>query len=133
MGSWESQQPNLKPGKIGYISSSWLQNLDTILIIFLLYSLPGSHFGPRVLPRGSLVIPLSVVRPSVGRLLIVFFSNFLHEVSAPQGYKSDRARFLKKKSWGHKWGKTHFGGTFDLFCPYLCIQSLKVSEMSYTL
>ena len=53
-----------------------------------------SHFGPRVYPRGSLVIalvrpsvrPWSVVRPSVFKYLrdcSKDFSNFLHEVSAP--------------------------------------------------
>ena len=28
--------------------------------------------------------------------------------------------------------KPHFWGIFDVFCPYLCIQSLRVSEISYT-
>ena len=27
----------------------------------------------------------------------------------------------------------HFGGIFDVFCSYLCIQSLKVSEILHTL
>ena len=26
-----------------------------------------------------------------------------------------------------------FGGIFEVFCPYLCIQSLKVPEISHTL
>ena len=44
----------------------------------------------------------------------------LDEVSAPQGYKSDRARFLKKNLGGSQMGENpHFGGIFDVFCPYL--------------
>ena len=30
------------------------------------------------------------------------------------------------------WEKTLLGGIFDVFWPYLCIQSLQFSEMSYT-
>ena len=52
--------------------------------------------------RGSLVMALvrSLVRGrSVFKYLrdrSLVFSNFLHEVRAPQGYKSDKARFLRK-------------------------------------
>ena len=50
------------------------------------------------------------------------FSKFLHEVKAPQGYKSDRARFLNKYPGGSQMGeKNHFGGVFDVFFPHLCI------------
>ena len=38
----------------------------------------------------------------------------------PTGYKSDRTRFLKKNLWGSQMGENpHFGGIFDVFCPYL--------------
>ena len=37
---------------------------------------------------------------------------------------------FKKNLRGHKWGKTSI---LDIFCPHLCIQSLKFSEISYTL
>ena len=57
----------------------------------------------------------------------------MHEARAPQGYKSDRALFLKKIEGSQMVENPHFGGIFDVFCPYLCIRSLKVSEISHTL
>ena len=63
----------------------------------------------------------------------LFFSNFLHEGREPYGHKSDKARFLKIKSLGvTNRGKPQFLGIFYVFCPYLCIQSLKFSEISYS-
>ena len=63
----------------------------------------------------------SVVRLSVGPSVFKYlrdsskdFSNFLHEVSAPQGYKSNRARF-SKKNIGHKWGKPTLGSFLIFF------------------
>ena len=64
----------------------------------------STYFGPRVLPRMYLVIALVCpwsVRWSVFKYLrdrSLVFPNFVHEVRAPQGYKSDRARFLGKES-----------------------------------
>ena len=44
------------------------------------------------------------------------FYNFLHEVRAPSGCKSDRARFLKINLEGSQMGeKPHFGGFFYNF------------------
>ena len=43
------------------------------------------------------------------------FSNFLHEVRVPYGYKNDRARILKKNLGGHKWGKYPIFGAFLMF------------------
>ena len=107
------------------------------------------YFGPWVYPRGPSVITLvcqsvvclSVVHPSVLPRSVfeylrdhsLVFSNFLHEVRAPLGYKIDRAPFLNKIIlWGHKWGKT-FGGICQVLFPYFFIQSLTSTEFSCTL
>ena len=39
---------------------------------------------------------------------------------------------MKKILGFTNWGKPHFWG-IDVFCPYLCIQPLKVSEISHAL
>ena len=73
-----------------------------------------SILDPGFTPKGSLVIALVRVCVCVSLCVSVFkylrdfslvFSSFLHEVRAPQGYKSDRARFLKKNVGGSQMGK----------------------------
>ena len=57
---------------------------------------------------------------------------FCMKLGHHKGTKATEPDFWKK-SWGvTNWGKSHFGGTFDVFWPYFRIQSLKVSEISYT-
>ena len=66
--------------------------------------------------------PFLFVRVSVFKNLrdcSVDFPNFLHEVGTSSGYKSDRARFLKKKSLGVTNGEETLFGAFFVFCPYL--------------
>ena len=61
------------------------------------------------------------VRVSVFKYLrdrSLVFSETLHEVNAPQGYKSDRARFWKKILGGGKWEKIPRFGAF-LIWTYL--------------
>ena len=102
--------------------------------IFVPWTFYKYHFGPRVYPRGSYVIthvrPWSVVRGPWsmvhGRSVFKYlrdrskdFSNFLHEVRVPYGYKSDRARFLKKNCGGRKWGKTPIFGSFLVFFVHI--------------
>ena len=99
------------------------------------------HFGPPVYPRASYVIPHvrpwsvrgpSVVRPSTFKYLrdrSKDFSNFLHEVSAPYGYKSDRIRFLKNNLWGSQIGETSIG-VFLKFVAHISAL-LKCFEISY--
>ena len=41
-----------------------------------------------------------------------------------KGTKVTEPKFWKK-SWGSQMGKNPFGGIFYVFCPYLCIQSLR--------
>ena len=95
------------------------------------------HFGPRVYPRGSYVIthvrPWSVVcGPSVGQSLDIsetdlrIFLIFLHEVSAPQGYTSDRARLLKISLGGRKWGKISLFGAFLMFFVHISKTALTI-------
>ena len=84
-----------------------------------------SIFGPRVLPRGSLVITLVrpwSVCPSVGpslnisetalRIILIFCMKLVHH----KGTKVTEPDLWKKSLGGHKWGKTPI---FDVFCPYL--------------
>ena len=72
-------------GKIDqyYFNVSLLTRIQVHALIY-----ETAYFGPRVLPRGSLVIALvrPSVRPSVFKYLrdrLLVFSNFLHEVRAP--------------------------------------------------
>ena len=47
------------------------------------------------------------------------FSNFLHEVSAPQGYKSDRAQYLTKNLGGLQKGENPLFGAFLMFFVHI--------------
>ena len=50
----------------------------------------------------------------------------MHEVSTRYWYKSDRARFMKKKSWGRKWGKTPIFGAFLMFFVHISKTALRI-------
>ena len=52
------------------------------------------------------------------------FQNNVHEVNAPQGYKIDRAQFVKKFVGKTKL-KTAFGGNFRVLCIIIRYCSLK--------
>ena len=84
-----------------------------------------NHFEPKVYWRGSLVIALvrlsvgSSIGPSVRWSVFKYlrvFSHILHEVRAPEGCKSDKARILKKFGGGHI-----FGAFVWMFLAYISL------------
>ena len=114
-------------------SDTLFDNREPITDIYRLF-----HFGSRVSPRWSLVIALvrrSMVRPSlnISETAHFFFLIFCMKLGHYKGTKVTEPDFWKK-IWGSQIGENpHFWGIFEVFCPYLCIQSLKVSEISHTL
>ena len=74
------------------------------------------------------VVHPSVVHPSPWSVFeylrdsSLVFSNSLHEVREPSGYKRDRAWFLKKNLGVTFGGKTHFGNIFYFF-PHIFASS----------
>ena len=79
-------------------------------LIFWTLGLPEGVLSNRPYPCVCVSVCPSVFKYLRDRSLV--FPSFLHEVRAPFGYKSDRARFLKKNFGGYKWGKPHFGVHF---------------------
>ena len=66
--------------------------------------------GPSFRLPVSLLVSPSLNISSDGPLVL---SDFLHEVRAPLGYKSDKSLIFEKKSLGvTNWEKTHFGGIY---------------------
>ena len=61
----------------------------------------------------------------------LFLSNLLHEVRVPQGYKSDRAQFLRKNP-GVTNGQKTFLGHFFVFLTMSLHSVINVSLLSYT-
>ena len=103
----------------------------------------SAYFGRQVYQKGSLVIT-SVVRPcvcpsvrpslNISETAHWFFLIFCLNLGHLKGTKVTQSQIFEKNLGGSQMGgNPHFGGIFDVFCPYLCIQSLKVSEISYTL
>ena len=91
--SWITREV-LSTKSIFYITAT-----DILLVRFLAFSTP-------VYPKWSYLI--TPVRGPLVRL----WSNFLREVRASLGYKSDRARFLKKIFGGSEMGKNPILGYF---------------------
>ena len=94
-------------------------------------------FGPLFI-RGffNVITPvtLSVCKLVRGPLLNV--SETIHLFARIQGtieVQRWQSLIFEKILGGDKWGKIPIRGIFDVFCPYLCIKSLRVSEISYTL
>ena len=131
-----------------WVRSAWLVTGSLVISLVSLWSF-SEYLGkvlvildPRFYPRGSLVIAL--VRPLVHRSIIpsLNISETVHwiflilcmKLGHHKGTEVTESDFWKKIFGGSQMGETpHFWGIFDVFCPYLCIQSLKVSEISYTL
>ena len=94
----------------------------TLWPLWILYD-NQTHFGPRILPRGSLVIALvrwSVrwsVRPSlnISETVHWFFLIFCMKLEYHKGTKVTEPDFWKKILGGHKWGKTPILGAFLCF------------------
>ena len=124
-----------------YICHLFSQNVDIVSGSVNDY-LEEGLFWTRVYRGGPIYSPFSIcwsghpflclwsVFKYLGDCPLVF-SNFLHEVRAPYGPKSDKTRFLKKNLEGSQMGENpHIWGIFDVFCPYLCIHSLRFSAIS---
>ena len=67
--------------------------------------------------------------PRVHCILVMFCMNLGHH----KGTKVTELNFWKESGRVTNRGKKHFWGILDVFFPYLCVQSLEFSEISYTL
>ena len=126
--------------KIGLYFLFW----DLIIQIF---RYPGSRFGCMyefldlsLLGRVNSIRPCPLVRllfrPSLSISMTVhnYYLIICMKVGHHNGIKVTEPGFWKKIFWGSQMRENpHFGGIFEVFRPYLCIQLLKVSEISHTL
>ena len=90
--------------------------------------IPCNHTSPSV---GWSIRLLFCPSLDISETFISFFIIFCMKLGHHKGTKVTEPDFWKKILWGHKWEKKHFEGIFDIFCPYLCIPSLKCFEISY--
>ena len=96
---------------------------------------PGSPDGVLSNCPYPLVRALCVIRPSLNTSETVhcFFLIVCMKLGYHKDTKVTEPDFEKKLVESQMGKTTHFGGIFDVFCPYLCIQSLRISGISHTL
>ena len=103
----------------------WTNLYISVLIYCQLLCL---NFGPRVYPRGSLVIAVVrglLVRPplNISETFHCFFLIFCMMLEHHKGAKVTEPDFWKKIFWGHKWGKTPIFGVFLMFFVHISSSS----------